>query len=297
VEIIVARHAGFCFGVKRALDLVRDAAEASPAPIQTLGPLIHNPQVVSRLEQEGVRSISDLSQAESGTVVIPSHGAGADVAERAQDAGLAVLDATCPLVADAQAHARRLAEEGYRVVILGDPGHPEVVGLARHAGPQAIVVENAEAARSLPRMGRVGLVCQTTQTLDRLRAVAAVLLEKASELRVLNTICGATAQRQQSALDVAQNVDVVVVVGGRNSANTNRLTQICTDAGVETHHVETAEELDPAWFRGPSGHPEGGPQGRLKGGKERVGVTAGASTPQWLIDGVVEALRRIAAES
>ena len=279
MEIIVARHAGFCFGVKRALDLVREAAQAGPGPIQTLGPLIHNPQVVARLEQEGVRTIADLSEARGGTVVIPSHGAGEDLAERARGAGLAVLDATCPLVAEAQTHARRLAEEGYTVVILGDPGHPEVVGLARHAGPEAIVVESAEAALVLPRLTRVGLVCQTTQTLDRLRAVASVLLEKASELHVFNSICGATAQRQQSALDVAHTVEVVVVVGGRNSANTNRLTQICRDAGVETHHVETPDELDPRWFRG----------------KRRVGVTGGASTPQWLIDGVVEALRRIAA--
>jgi 4-hydroxy-3-methylbut-2-enyl diphosphate reductase len=279
MDIIVARHAGFCFGVKRALDLVREATQSGPGPIQTLGPLIHNPQVVARLAGEGVRPIADLGEARGGTVVIPSHGAGADVAERAQAAGLAVLDATCPLVAEAQTHARRLAEEGYRVVILGDPGHPEVVGLARHAGPDAVVVESEAAALVLPRMARVGLVCQTTQTLDRLRAVASILLEKASELRVFNTICGATAQRQQSALDMAHTVEVVVVVGGRNSANTNRLTQICTDAGVETHHVETPEELDPRWFRG----------------RRRVGVTAGASTPQWLIDGVVEALRRIAA--
>ena len=275
MEIIVARHAGFCFGVKRALDLVREAAASGP--VQTIGPLIHNPQVVARLEQEGVRTIADLSQAQGGTVVIPSHGAGADLAERAEAAGLAVLDATCPLVAEAQTHAGRLAQEGYRVVILGDPGHPEVVGLARHAGPQAVVVEDAGAALALPRAERLGLVCQTTQTLDRLRAVASALLEKTAELRVFNTICGATAQRQQSALDVARTVDVVVVVGGRNSANTNRLTQICTDAGVETHHVETPDELDAAWFSA----------------KRRAGVTAGASTPQWLIDGVVEALRRI----
>ncbi len=281
MEIIVADNAGFCFGVERALEMVMGERRGARAPIYTLGPLIHNPQVVERLRTEGVCQVSSLDEVRAGTLVIPSHGISPGLGQEARQRGLRLLDATCPFVARAQDHARALAAQGYQVVILGDKGHPEVAGLVGAAGGRALVIEHenelAAGGTSSPPvpLTRVGLVVQTTQSPARLRAVAAALAERSRELRAFNTICAATSQRQESALRLAQQVDVMVVVGGKNSANTNRLRQLCQQTGVKTHHVETAAELDTDWFRAGA----------------RVGVAAGASTPDWIIAEVVEALR------
>jgi len=321
MDIIVADNAGFCFGVERALEMVtgeqegarpatsEQARPASPrrgrrarptrsigssrasskraapghahAPIYTLGPLIHNPQVVERLREKGIGQVSAVGEVPAeGTLVIPSHGISPDVLAQARARGLRLLDATCPFVARAQDNVRTLVEQGYQVIILGDRGHPEVAGLVGAAGGQAIVVEDEAELATVQLRPRVGLVVQTTQAPARMRAVAGVLAERSRELRAYNTICAATSQRQESAVRLAQQVDVMIVVGGRNSANTNRLRQVCAQAGVETHHVETAAELDPKWFTA----------------KRSVGVTAGASTPDWIINEVVEALRRTEPE-
>jgi len=308
MEIIVADKAGFCFGVERALEMVMGereraasappetaptappppagvppaAAAAPPRPrIFTLGPLIHNPQVVERLHAQGIGQVSSVSQVPAqGTLVIPSHGISPSVLEEAKARGLRLLDATCPFVARAQDNVRTLAQQGCQVVILGDKGHPEVAGLVGAAGGQAVVIEHESELETVAIKQRVGLVVQTTQAPARLRAVAGALAERSRELRAYNTICAATSQRQQSAVSLAQQVEVMIVVGGKNSANTNRLRQVCAQAGVETHHVETAAELDPNWFAG----------------KRRVGVTAGASTPDWIIAEVVAALREMNRE-
>lgn len=276
MEIIVAANAGFCFGVERALEMVMGERERAQAPIHTLGPLIHNPQVVERLREQGVRQVSSVSEVTRGTLVIPSHGMSPETVREARGRRLRLLDATCPFVARAQDHARKLAADRYQVVILGDKGHPEVAGLVGAASGEAVVVESEEELAGVRLRQRVGLVVQTTQARARLRAVAGALAERSRELRAFNTICEATSQRQEAALELARQVGVMVVVGGKNSANTNRLRQLCEQTGVETHHVETAAELDPQWFNG----------------KEKVGVTAGASTPDWVISEVVEALRR-----
>lgn len=274
MKVTVARHAGFCFGVKRALDLVLAAERQGGGPICTLGPLIHNPQVVARLEQDGVRQIAKLDEAPpDSTLVIPSHGATPAVLEEAARRGLRLLDATCPFVANAQTYTRQLAAEGYQVVILGDEGHPEVLGLLGQAAGKAVLAPNEAAVDRLKPARKTALVTQTTQTEANLQAVAARLLPRVHELRVLNTICAATSQRQAGALALAGQVDMMIVVGGRNSANTGRLRELCSQV-VTTHHVETAAELDPAWLESVG----------------RVGVTAGASTPDWIIEDVVAAL-------
>jgi (E)-4-hydroxy-3-methyl-but-2-enyl pyrophosphate reductase len=280
VEIIVAKNAGFCFGVQRALELVARAADARPRPVHTLGPLIHNPQEMARLEERGVRRADSLDQVDAGAVVLSAHGVDPEVEAAALARGLEVIDATCPFVRRAHGHIRSLAEEGYAVVILGDPGHREVAGLAARAGGKAEIVTGAEQARALPPREKYGLVIQTTQRVEALREVAAELAPRCRELRVFNTICEATMGRQESARELAGRVDTMVVVGGRNSANTARLREICEASGTPTHHVETAEELVPEWLEGVA----------------RVGVTAGASTPQWIIDQVVARLRELSAE-
>jgi len=279
MKVTVARHAGFCFGVKRALDLVLAAQREATGPIHTLGPLIHNPQVVARLEEEGVRPLASLADASPGsTVVIPSHGGAPELAPRAAELGLRLLDATCPFVAQAHAYTAQLAGEGYQVVILGDQGHPEVMGLLGQAAGKASLVSDEADLDRLPLTGRkVGLVSQTTQTPAKLQAVAARLVGACHELRVFNTICAATSQRQAGALELAAQVDMMIVVGGRNSANTARLRELCSGL-VRTEHVETAAELSPDWFAGVA----------------RVGVTAGASTPDWIIREVVASLSQLA---
>jgi 4-hydroxy-3-methylbut-2-enyl diphosphate reductase len=277
VEIIVADNAGFCFGVKRALDLVARAADDRPRAVYTLGALIHNPQEIARLEARGIHQADSLDEVKAGAIVLSAHGVDPDVEQAARGRGLEVIDATCPFVKRAHDHILALSREGYAIVILGDRGHREVEGLAARAGGKAEIVSSVEEAERLPFRRRCGLVVQTTQRPEALRAVAGVLAERCRELRVFNTICEATVKRQQSARELAERVDVMIVVGGRNSANTQRLAEICAATRTPTHHVETAAEVSADWVWG----------------ARRVGVTAGASTPAWIVDEVVARLRQL----
>jgi 4-hydroxy-3-methylbut-2-enyl diphosphate reductase len=275
VEIVVARYAGYCYGVERALRTTEEALEAAVGPVASLGPIIHNPTVVGQLEARGVAVVDHAEEVESGTLIVRTHGVAPHVVERARERQLAVVDATCPFVAVAQRKAASLREAGYAVVVLGERDHPEVAGLQGFAGEGAVVVEDA-AGLPLERLRgrRVGLVVQTTQTRANLASVVAVLAPAAREMLVYNTICDATEKRQDAACELAAEVDAVVVVGGRNSANTARLAQLCEAIEPRTHHIESAAELRPEWFTGAA----------------RVGVTAGASTPDEEIEATVVAL-------
>lgn len=280
MEIIVAENAGFCFGVKRALELVARAAQDTSCPVFTLGALIHNPQEIARLEARGVRQVMSLEEVKEGAIVLSAHGVDPAVEVDASARGLKVIDATCPFVKRAHGHIEELSREGYAVVILGDPGHREVEGLAARAGGKAEIISSAEEAEQLPLRQKCGLVVQTTQRPEALREVTGILAEHCRELRVYNTICEATVKRQESARELAEKVDLMIVVGGRNSANTKRLEEICAATGTPTHQVETAEELVPEWLHG----------------VQRVGVTAGASTPAWIVENVVARLQGLAGE-
>jgi 4-hydroxy-3-methylbut-2-enyl diphosphate reductase len=276
MRVEIARYAGVCYGVERALKLAQEAAE-SGTHVRTLGPLIHNPQAVDALRAQGVEVAGCLDEVDDGTLVIRSHGVDPAIIEAAQGKGLDVVDATCPHVSKAHEAAEKLITEGYSVVIVGEADHPEVEGIMAHAGGEAVVVESVdELPKRLPSR-RVGVVVQTTQSEARLAEVVDALLPRTNELRVYNTICAATSKRQESAAELAESVDVVVVVGGHNSGNTTRLVEICRDANPRTHHVETADELDASWFAGASS----------------VGVTAGASTPDEQMQGVIRAIEAI----
>jgi len=274
VRVELAEESGFCFGVRRALELARQTAQSHGA-VYSLGPLIHNPQEVEQLARSGVRVVQSLAEVPAGgTVIIRSHGAPPEVLEQAVASGLTVVDATCPLVMRAQERARELAEAGYKVVVAGEADHPEVRGIVAHAAG-AVVVEDGGDLSALGTARRIGVVAQTTQSPQAYRQLIGRLLElEPAELRVYNTICSATLGRQKAALALAGRVDVMVVVGGKNSANTRRLAELCAASGVRTYHIETAAELDDEWFRE----------------ARSVGVTAGASTPDWVIREVVEAL-------
>jgi 4-hydroxy-3-methylbut-2-enyl diphosphate reductase len=273
MKVRVARHAGVCYGVERALKLADEAA-ATGRPVHTLGPLIHNPQAVEALRARGIEVAKEPDEARDGILVIRTHGVDPAIIEAATASGLDVVDATCPFVSSAQQAAAQLKADGYTVVIVGEADHPEVEGIVAHAGGDALVVEEvADIPERLPSR-RVGIVVQTTQSLERLNQVVAALLPRVNELKVHNTICSATGQRQHAAEELARGVDVMVVVGGHNSGNTTRLAEICRTVNGRVHHVETAKELDPAWFAG----------------AETVGVTAGASTPDEQMAGVVAAI-------
>lgn len=276
--VIVADCAGACYGVERALRLAREALRAAgPGRVTTLGPLIHNPQVVSELADQGVRVADSVSEIGGGTMVIRSHGVAPQVLDAARERGLSVVDATCPYVAKVQHAARRLADQGFVVIVVGEKGHPEVEGICGWAGDGCLVADGADALPDELPGTRVGVVVQTTQTAAALAEVVAALVPRTSELRVINTICQATARRQEAAARLASAADAMVVVGGRNSGNTTRLAQICAERCPRTHHVERAQEVEAAWLAG----------------ARTIGVTAGASTPMSQIDEVVARIREL----
>ena len=274
MEIILAKRAGFCFGVKRATQMAFEAADKG-GDTYTLGPIIHSPQVVQKLKEMGVGLLEDLSALDNGTIIIRSHGVTAEELEEAISKQLDIIDATCPFVKKAQEHVKSLSQAGYDVVVVGDADHPEVQGIVSYATGNVYVVGSGEEAGKLPRMGKVGIVAQTTQSFENLKNVVKECLMKGGEIRVFNTICDATAVRQEEAKELARKVDCMIVIGGFNSANTRRLAEVCKELLPKTHHIETAAELKPEWFTGVT----------------KVGVTAGASTPMWIIDEVIGRLK------
>jgi 4-hydroxy-3-methylbut-2-enyl diphosphate reductase len=279
MKVQLARHAGICYGVERALKLADEAA-ATGRPVHTLGPLIHNPQAVEALRARGVEVAKTYGEAGEGILVIRTHGVDPAIIEAAAASGLEVVDATCPFVSSAQEAAQQLKADGYTVVIVGEADHPEVEGIVAYAGGDALVVEEVSDIPAHLPSRKVGIVVQTTQSLERLNQVVAALLPRVSELKVHNTICSATGKRQSAAEELAGGVDVMVVVGGHNSGNTTRLAEICRTVNARVHHVETADELDAAWFEGAGS----------------VGVTAGASTPDEQMAGVVSAIEAMTDE-
>lgn len=263
-----AAKAGFCFGVKRALDMAERTVETSTAV--SFGPLIHNQQVVKRLEERGIRVVDDLEEVKfEHALIIRSHGVGPSVYKGAENKGIHVVDATCPFVQKAQRLAAESAQMGQQVIVMGDKLHPEVQGILGWAGEQAIPIQTVEEAKELPFYSHLAVLAQTTQLLENFEGIVEELKIHTDDLTVHNTICNATAERQKAARELAEEVDVMVVVGGRNSANTRKLASICAER-TKTHLIETAEELENIWFKE----------------SKSAGLTAGASTPDWIIEEV-----------
>ena len=271
----MAEKTGFCFGVQRAYDLALSATKIKKDPLCSLGPLIHNPQVVGFLEGEGLKVVADPDEVSAGDrVVIRSHGVSPQIFEQLKKRGAQIVDATCPFVKKAQEKLTQLEKEGYQVLLLGDHRHAEVQTLLGYAKSKVKIISGPSDLTSLDLGGRVGLVSQTTQRKTVLQEVADALISKVDELRIFNTICGFTAKRLEVALQMARRVGLLLVVGGRNSANTCRLTEACHEILPDTYHIEGPGEIDLAWIKS----------------NFQIGVTAGASTPEWVIS---EVLRRI----
>lgn len=273
VHIQIASEAGACYGVERALRMVEDAAKTSPVPVHTLGPLIHNPRVVADLALKGVTVVDSPEESAGDTLLLRTHGVTPNEERRARKLCHDVLDATCPFVKKVHLAASRLYREGYQVVVVGEAGHPEVEATLPHA-PGAVVVGDASEVADLPACKKIGVVVQTTQSRSNLERVVSALLGRAEEVRVVNTICDATSGHQGACAELAARADVMIVIGGRISANTKRLTEIAAELCPRTYHIEGADELDSSWLDGAG----------------LIGITAGASTPASQIDAVRSAI-------
>ena len=265
----IAPHAGFCFGVKMAIRKGEELAAGGHAPIATLGPLIHNPQEVKRLERLGIYARETFEEIRENTVLIRTHGVAPSVYEEAEKRGLELYDCTCPFVNKVQRIAHEHSQNGFLVLILGNRSHPEVQGILGWAGEHGVAFQDIAELEQLELQGRrVCLVAQTTENLERFeKAEQALRQYELAELTVFNTICSATRERQSAALELAGTVDLMLVIGGSNSANTQKLANICRQNGCRTEHIERADEIDMGWFDG----------------VKNVGITAGASTPDWII--------------
>jgi len=281
MSVKLAKTAGFCMGVKRAVDMVLDM----PLPqgktrFYTFGPLIHNPQTVELLEKRGFRPIRTIEEIreprEGATLIIRAHGISPEERRIIRDSGLKIVDATCPKVGHVQAIIKKHASRDYDILIIGDPHHPEVNGLLGFAGERGIVIQSEEQVASLPDLRKVCVVAQTTQSLDTFHRVVRRIQERFPETLVFDTICNSTEERQREIEAMAPELDAFFIVGGRNSANTLRLAALAAQTGTPTFHIETADEL----------------AGIDLSRYDRIGVSAGASTPNWIIDRVVEGLRK-----
>lgn len=278
--IRVAEYAGACYGVQRALDLVHTAAEHATAPVHTLGPLIHNPQVVIELEHAGVTVVDTVPNEPHSVLVLRTHGVDPATEQCAHDKDLQVVDATCPYVKRVHAAAERLQRSGYQVVVIGEAGHPEVEAILGHA-PGAVVIATLDDVKALTLANRVGVVVQTTQSKQLLDELVCALMAQVDEVCVINTICAATRERQHAARKLAQDSQVMIVLGGKNSANTTRLAEICAEVCPHTYHIETPSELKPEWVKD----------------IDTIGVSAGASTPASQVECLVETLHSCTATS
>ena len=273
---------GFCWGVRRAIDMMEKAVQGRGRVI-SLGPIVHNPQVVATLAKKGIRVASSIDGVDGAPLAITAHGSGPDVLDEAKSRDLDVIDTTCPIVTPSQRSARKLAENGFTVIVYGDADHREVKGVLSWAQGRGIALTE-ENLDSLPEelSSRVAIISQTTQSPTRFADFVSRLLRERlneiSELRVINTLCNVTASQQAAAREMAQEVDLMLVIGGRNSANTRHLVELCHEEGVPTHHIEAAGELEGGWFEG----------------CQRVGVTAGASTPDSAVEEVVRRIQELA---
>ena len=277
MEIILAKHAGFCMGVRRAVETTMGLVERGQGPIATFGPLIHNPQVLQLLENQGVRILQDVPPQAEGIVVIRAHGVPPGQKALLETSGARVEDATCPRVMKVQAIIARYKKEGYATLIIGDRDHAEVEGLMGYAGDSGQVVSTLAEVEMLEISGPYIIVSQTTQDEVMFEQITALILARFSGGKVFNTICDSTHKRQEEVRQLCQEVEALIVVGGKASANTKRLAEIAHGLGVPVFLVETEAELDHEALRGFA----------------RVGVTAGASTPTWVIEQVVKVLKSL----
>ncbi|MFA7073684.1 MAG: 4-hydroxy-3-methylbut-2-enyl diphosphate reductase [Endomicrobiaceae bacterium] len=277
-QIKIAKSSGFCFGVKRAIELAEQIAGKNNKVVYTFGPLIHNPQEVSRLEQEKIKVIEDYSKIKTGVLVLRTHGIPLDIYEKlSKKKNIKILDATCPFVKRAQDIVKKLSDESEQIVIIGEKTHPEVVALVSYGKGKCVVVEDVKDIKNVKKTDIIYIVSQTTQSPKKFKEIINKI-SKISKVKIYNTICKATFDRQSAAEKLAKKADVMFVIGGKNSGNTRRLYQICSKI-TKTHHIENVDEIKAGWFKN----------------KKIFGITAGASTPRWIITNVKRRMEEVLA--
>jgi len=280
MKITVAKTAGFCWGVKRAIDKVMELRNQTDDSIQTFGPLIHNPQILERLEERGIKTSEKLEEVSSKIVVVRTHGIPPEERNQLKEKDTKIVDTTCPDVAKIHARIKRSVRAGEDIIIAGHQGHPEIKGIMGYALDKGHLVEKVEDVAELPDFDKVGLVSQSTFNKTDFADISNAVINRWPEANIYNTICDATHDRQDEVRSLAKDVDVMIVIGGRASSNTKRLAEVGNEHGVPTYHIETEDELEPSHIAG----------------VEHCGVTAGASTPDWIIERVVNRLRDLAIE-
>jgi 4-hydroxy-3-methylbut-2-enyl diphosphate reductase len=265
-----AKTEGFCFGVAITVKKAEEAV-ASGADVTTLGHVVHNPQMVAQLEAKGLKNAHSVDEIDSGTMFVRAHGLPVETFEKAAAKGLTVIDATCPMVTKIHVQAEKLRNDGYKIIVVGDASHPEVKGTLSHV-PGAWCIQSVDDIEKLPRASRVGVVVQSTWNGPGFSEIVRKLSEKYYEVRAVNKICTDTKNRQSEVADLARDVEVMVVVGGKTSANTKHLCELAAMNGARAHHIEGPDELDAAWFSGVA----------------TAGLMSGASTPGWLVEQVAD---------
>ncbi len=275
-----AKTQGFCFGVAITVKKAEEAIEREGSEVTTLGHVVHNPQMVATLEAKGLRNAHSVDEIERGTMFVRAHGLPVETFEKARAKGLTIIDATCPMVTKIHVQAQKLRDEGYKIVVVGDPAHPEVKGTLSHV-PGAWCITSADDIDALPRASRVGVVVQSTWNGKGFADIVRRLSEKYYEVRAVNTICTDTKNRQSEVDDLSREVDVMVVVGGKTSANTRHLAELAAMNGARAYHIEGPDELAPEWFAGVG----------------VAGLMSGASTPGWLVDQVADRMDALASNT
>lgn len=274
MEIILAKEAGFCFGVKRAIDMSMKTHEKGIS-FATFGELIHNKQVVRSLEDLGIYAVESFDDLAGKAVLIRSHGIPKNLYEEAKELGIRTIDGTCPYVKKIQNLAAKYSSEGYAIIIVGDPEHPEVIGVSGWSNGPVYVVHSVEEAEALPHINKACIVSQATLTMKKWQDVLSVVQTRVDELVENNTICEATRERQSSAEELSQQVDLMLIIGGKHSSNTIKLLEVCQRHCKNSYHIETLEEIQMINFSN----------------CDKIGITAGASTPDWIINEVINALQ------
>lgn len=271
MKILINKNAGVCWGVERAIDITYETVNHHPhEKIVSLGPLVHNPEVVEDFKERGVEVIGDLSQSDGKIVVFRSHGVPIELYEEAKQRGLEVVDATCPFVKRSQNYARHFSKRGYTIVIVGDKNHPEMKSVQSFVEGSYLITMDPQEVTEIPVDRKVGVIAQTTIPLSALEAVIEACRKRFSEVKVHDTICDATKVRQEEAAELAAKVDGMIIIGGKNSSNTIKLTKICRDIQPKSYQIEHENEIDFSWFEG----------------IQVLGITAGASTPIPVIERV-----------
>ena len=280
MRVKLASQRGFCFGVEDAIEMAKRAVEErGPGKVVALGPVIHNNEMVGKLEEAGLNQSGEIETIDpSQSILIRSHGATPETYKRAEERGLSVIDATCVLVKRAQSVVRHLHEDGYHIVMIGDPNHAEVKGVIAYAPQVTVIDRGTDLDEALPHKERLGIVAQTTHSPEHVAGMVAEILKRPyHEVKIVNTLCLEVTRRQKAAIALCKEVDVMFVLGGLHSANTREMARLCREEGIETHHLETWAQFDPSMVKG----------------KNIAGVTAGTSTPEYVIQSFVKELKKL----